>query len=68
MSSTFTAQSVKSAPTKHTTAHLRDEFTRRDLFGVVRGRCTAVRAVLCLLLRGAKPGCGAWTRHDATLT
>jgi hypothetical protein len=28
---------------KHATAHLTDEYTRRDLFGVVRGKCNAVR-------------------------
>ncbi len=29
---------------KHATAHLRDQFTRRDLFGTVRGKCNAVRS------------------------
>jgi hypothetical protein len=38
----------------HSTAHLTDEYTRRDLFGVVRGKCNAVRRRCVRACSGAR--------------
>jgi hypothetical protein len=50
---------AQSGKAKHATAHLTDEFTRRDLFGVVRGKCNAVRS------RGVCVRAGARLRRPA---
>jgi hypothetical protein len=45
-------------PKNHSTAHLTDEYTRRDLFGVVRGKCNTVRrrcARVCASARRRRP-------------
>lgn len=42
-------------PGKHAMAHLTDEFTSRDIFGFVRGKCNAVSS---LRMPGAPRGRG----------
>ena len=47
------------APAKrqHSTAHLEDPVTSRDLFGTVRGRCQQVRAAQRVAARGRARTC-----------
>lgn len=50
MSSSSTTSGAGRASLDKLQKHLTDPFTSRDIFGVVRGRCTEVRQSFCCLV------------------